>query len=88
MKQSLIIVFLCVFISACSYNSTITRGIKFGMTPDEVVAKVEPSQKIVSRDGTRVVTEGFDRWGSERRNIYIFQNGKLVVHENEPIANR
>lgn len=64
---------------------SITPGISYGMTQEEVIANLEKTQKVVSREDARMVTEGHDGvWDMKRRNIFIFQNGRLVVHQNDP----
>ena len=89
MLSHLIFLLLFLWITSGVQESTITDGIYFGMTPEEVIAHLDPSQKIVSRDESEIVTEGFDReWGSERRNTYVFHKGKLMGHENVPVRKK
>ena len=90
MKHIGLLLSICALLVGCSHlgsERTIARGISYGMTPDQVVANLERSQKLVSRDDAKIVTEGYDStWGMKRRNIFIFQNGKLAVHQNNPAA--
>lgn len=66
-------------------QKTVADGIEYGMTEDQVLAHLEHSQKIVSRDDTKIVSEGYDSlWGMKRRNIFTFDDGKLVTHQNMP----
>ena len=86
MLSHLIFLLLFLWITSGVQERTITDSIYFEMTSEEVIGKLEPSQKIVSRDGSEIVTEGFDsEWGSERRNTYVFHKGKLVGHVNVPV---
>lgn len=67
-------------------EQTIAKGIDYGMTEDQILANLEPSQKVVFRDDSKIVSEGYDSfWGMKRRNTFIFQNGKLAVQQNVPI---
>ena len=85
MKHITRIFILCSFLAGCGHKGerTISRGIDYGMTQEQVVANLERSQNIVARDESKIVTEGYDStWGMKRRNRFVFQNGKLAVHEN------
>jgi len=67
-----------------SYPSrTATGNVRFGMTPEQVLANVDKTQKVISRSEDKIVTQGYDKiWDSDRRNIFIFKDGKLTDHEN------
>ncbi len=87
MKYITLLFTLCVVLVGCAHmgGRTVARGIDYGMTQEQVVANLERSQKIVSRDDSKIVTEGYDSfWGMKRRNTFVFQNGKLAVQENIP----
>ena len=78
---------LCSLLVGCAHmgEHTIARGIDYGMTQEQVLVNLERSQKIIARDASKIVTEGYDSsWGMKRQNTFIFQNGRLAVHENNP----
>ena len=66
-------------------GSTISPGVSYGTTSAHVIAHLEKTQKIVSREDSRIVAEGYDGvWEMKRRNIFTFQGSKLAVHDNIP----
>lgn len=89
MKHIALLFTACSLLIGCAHSErTIARGIDYGMMQDQVLANLEPSQKVVSRNEFKIVTEGHDStWGMKRRNTFHFQNGKLAVHENNPAGN-
>ncbi len=88
MKHFTLFLLLSSLLAGCvdMGERTIARGIDYGMTQDQVLANLERSQKVIARDDSKIVTEGYDSfWGMKRRNTFIFENGKLAVHENNPV---
>lgn len=87
MRTATLLTAICALLAGCANmgEQTIARGVAYGMTPDQVVANLESSQEILSREEAKIVTEGYDStWGMKRRNTFIFQNGKLAIHTNDP----
>ncbi len=89
LKRLLPVVAACLFIHGCAsgQNRTLIPSIHFDMTQEQVLANLEPTQKVVHRDAGTIVTEGYDShpWKMNRRNEFIFHNGRLTHHNNSPM---
>ena len=88
MKYIALLLTVSSLLVGCAHmgEQTIAKGIDYGMTEDQVLANLEHSQKVVFRDSSKIVSEGYDSfWGMKRRNVFTFQDGKLAVQQNVPI---
>jgi hypothetical protein len=88
MKQIILLLSLCGLLTGCSLfkEHTIAGGIDFGMTQEQVLANLEKTQKVITRDDSKIITEGYDKlFEMNRRNVFWFKNGKLARHDNGPM---
>ncbi|WP_269536922.1 hypothetical protein [Cerasicoccus fimbriatus] len=83
MKRIITLVFLCVFLSACSSSkSSGIKALHFGMSPDQVTEEMGDDYNVVAnsinQDGKKVT--GWRYQGDKDQPSYMvyFVNGKLA----------
>lgn len=80
MKLLLLLCTIAALFTGCQTKApSIERGIRYGMSKQELIELISGADEIISADGDTLITEGtFSPTKQRTRKIFTFQNGKLA----------